>query len=480
MKREFLLPALGENISTAKVVSVLVKPGDRVKIDQPVLEIETDKASLEVPADANGLVKEVLVKEGGTAQVGAPILIIEAEEGAGSGAGAKAAPAPAAITRAATPLPKRTAAAAPSAAPAAPALPSTPPQAAPALGAVSATASSIEPEFDTPLGNPIGAELVMPSASSAGTTSSSAAATASPSVRRFAREIGVDIAKVAGTGPGGRITQEDIKTYAKRMAAQRQAAGGAGAPPPPQIIGETPADFARHGEIESIPLSNVRRIIAERLAYSWATIPHVHQHDSADITELEAMRRAHNERVRPGMPKLTVTAVILKTLAALLKKYPKFNASLSQNGAELIYKKYINIGVAADTDRGLLVPVLRGVDQKSILDIALEVEGLSARAREGKIAPDEMKGGTFTVTNLGGIGGTSFNPIINPPEVAILAVARASLAPTVLADGTIAPRLILPLCLAYDHRVIDGADGARFLRELAVMLSSPAELIWNL
>ena len=293
---------------------------------------------------------------------------------------------------------------------------------------------------------------------------------AAPSVRRLAREIGIDIAQVQGSGPGGRISGDDVKAFSRQLHTESEApAAPAGSPPVPS---PSLPDFSQWGETERQPMSKVRRITAERLSYSWSTIPHVTQFDRADITDLEGWRKQYGKKAEAAGGKLTPTAIILKVAAAALKIFPQFNASVDMAAGEVIYKKYCHIGVAVDTDRGLLVPVVRDVDQKNIIELAVELTQIAQRARERKLAPEDMQGGCFTISNLGGIGGTGFAPIINPPEVAILGVARGAHEP-VFADGEFTPRMMLPLSLSYDHRLIDGADGARFLRWLAQALENP-------
>ncbi len=435
MTVEFKLPELGENITKASVVRVLVKPGDTIAKDQPVLEIETDKAVLEVPSTVAGKVVKVHVKEGGEATVGAPVLTVDGSAGAADAV-----------------------------APAQPAKPEQPP-------APQAEARTPEPKAEPPLRT-----AGMIAGKDAGGTAAprrqpDMPVPASPSVRRLAREIGVDITLITGTGPGGRISEEDVKAFARARGS------GAVAPGAPIPAPEPLPDFSHWGPVEKQPTSKLRRIVAQRMSYAWAAVPHVHQHDQADITELEAMRKRYNggEGAKLGV-KLTAVAFIIKAVATLLKKYPQVNSSLSADGQQLILKRYYHIGVAVDTDRGLLVPVLRDADQKSVVQLSRELDELARRTRESKITPDELRGGTFTISNLGGIGGTSFNPIVNYPEVAILGVARAS-ETMVVRNGQPAVRLVLPLCLGYDHRVIDGADGARFLSELAQMISSPYEML---
>jgi pyruvate dehydrogenase E2 component (dihydrolipoamide acetyltransferase) len=293
---------------------------------------------------------------------------------------------------------------------------------------------------------------------------------AAPSTRRLAREIGVDIYEVKGSGPGGRISEDDVKAHAKVVlaaASAAQAPARAGHFVPPQL-----PDFSKWGKIERVSMRSVRRKTAEHLAESWNTIPHVTQHDRADITELEQLRARFAPKAEQAGGKMTVTAIALKVCAAALKVFPQFNATIDMEREEIIYKQYINIGVAADTDRGLLVPVIRDVDKKNIVELAVELSQLSQKAREKKITVADMEGGTFTITNLGGIGGTAFTPIVNHPEVAILGLSRSRMEPEWI-DGKFEPRLILPLSLSYDHRLIDGADAARFLRWVAEAFEQP-------
>ncbi|MGA8865753.1 MAG: 2-oxo acid dehydrogenase subunit E2, partial [Candidatus Sulfotelmatobacter sp.] len=294
---------------------------------------------------------------------------------------------------------------------------------------------------------------------------------AAPHVRRLAREIGVDIYDVTGTGPGGRISEDDVKARAKALviaaAAAIQAPVRAG-----HFAEPTLPDFAKWGKVERVSIRGVRRKTAEHLAESWNTIPHVTQHDRADITELEQLRARFGPRAQEAGGKMTVTAIALKVCAAALKVFPQFNASIDMGKEEIVYKQYIHIGVASDTDRGLLVPVIRDVDKKNIVELAVELSQLSKKAREKKLTPGEIEGGTFTITNLGGIGGTAFTPIVNHPEVAILGLSRSRMEPEWI-NGKFEPRLILPLSLSYDHRLIDGADAARFLRWVAEAFEQP-------
>jgi pyruvate dehydrogenase E2 component (dihydrolipoamide acetyltransferase) len=292
-------------------------------------------------------------------------------------------------------------------------------------------------------------------------------APAAPSVRRLAREIGVEINEVKGTGSGGRISEADVKAHAKKKLQEPSVTFLAGQFPVTPL-----PDFSRWGEIERREMTSVRRKTAEHMAEAWATAPQVTQYDQADITDLEHLRQKYASKVEKAGGKLTVTAILLKIVASALRTFPQFNASIDTAKNEIIYKKYVHVGVAVDTDRGLLVPVIRDVDQKNILQLSLELSQLAEKARSKKISLDNLQGGTFTITNLGGIGGTMFSPIVNTPEVAILGVSRSNLQP-IYYNGTLVPRLLLPLSLAYDHRLIDGADGARFLRWVADALQNP-------
>jgi pyruvate dehydrogenase E2 component (dihydrolipoyllysine-residue acetyltransferase) len=444
---EFTLPELGENISEGDLVRLMIAPGAKVSEGQPVMELETDKAVVEVPSSVSGVVKDVKVKEGEKIKVGQVIFTLEG--GASTQAettrsrnapvehvsgqhGARLAFQ--AAIRAEGKTEEQ-------------ALPPDQPQPA-------------APIFSMPvqLGKVAGTEHRLP-------------IPAAPHVRRFAREVGVDIYEVKGSGPGGRISEDDVKAYAKALLSA--AATAAQAPPraghfaQPQL-----PDFAKWGKVERVSMRGIRRKTAEHLAEAWNTIPHVTQHDRADITELEQLRARFAPKAEEAGGKMTVTAIALKVCAAALKVFPQFNASIDIEKEEIVYKQYINIGVAADTDRGLLVPVIRDVEKKNIVELAVELSQLSKKARDKKITPEEMQGGTFTITNLGGIGGVGFTPIVNHPEVAILGLSRSRMEPEWI-NGKFEPRLILPLSLSYDHRLIDGADAARFLRWIAEAFEQP-------
>jgi len=417
--REVFVPDIGD-FKNVDVIEVLVKPGDEVQPEQSLITVESDKATMEIPSPAAGVVKELRIKTGDKVSQGSPILILEETENA------PAAPAKPAPVLAAVPAP-------------------TP--AAPAVGRTESMSNTSAPASGT-----------LPHAS--------------PSVRKFARELGVDLIRVKGSGPKGRITQADVQEFVKgvmRGAPALAAVVARGAlvldlPEWPQV------DFAKFGPVETKPLSRIRKLSGGFLHRNWVSIPHVTQHDEADITELEAFRKENAQVAEKGGFKLTMLAFLVKASVNALKEFPEFNASLDKTGENLIVKKYYHIGVAVDTPDGLLVPVIRDADRKGVFDLAKELAEISRAAREKKLKPDSMRGGTFSISSLGGIGGTAFTPIINAPEVAILGVARSQMRP-VYKDGAFVPRLMLPLSLAYDHRVIDGAAGARFTTYLASVLS---------
>jgi len=450
---DFNLPELGENIAAGDVLRILVKPGDTLAKDQPVLELETDKATIEVPSSLAGQVKEIKVKPGDKVKVGQAILSVE--DGIGASAAAPKA--------AATPAPAEAVAVATSPAPAKlpkAAAPPPPPEPAPRQDKV----------VDISRGARAVAEPVA--------SSEFPPAPAAPSVRRMARELGVDINQVPGTEADGRISVEDVKAHAKRLLAGASRGVGGAAP----VTSVELPDFSRWGEIERQPMRAVRRKTAEHLSAAWATIPHVTQCDLADITALEDLRKKYTKPVEAAGGNLTVTAIAAKVVAAALRVFPQFNASIDFGADEIILKKYVNIGIAVDTDRGLLVPVIRDADRKNIVQLSVELSQLSEKARTRKISLEEMQGGCFSISNLGGIGGTYFTPIVNAPEVAILGISRARMEPVYFKDGApgqspvhgaFVPRLMLPLSLSYDHRVIDGADGIRFLRWVVQALEEP-------
>ncbi len=443
---EFRLQELGENISQGDLVRLMIAPGAKVSEGQPVMELETDKAVVEVPSSVSGVVHEVKVKEGEKIRVGQVIFTLQ---GAASSP-AEARPQSRPVEHVSGQHGARLAFQA-------------------AIRAEGKTEEQALPP-DQPRPQPAAFSMPVQLGKVAGTEPRDPVP-AAPSTRRLAREIGVDIFAVKGTGPGGRISEDDVKAHAKALVAA--VATAAQAPPRAgHFIEPKLPDFTKWGKIERVSMRGVRRKTAEHLAESWNTIPHVTQHDRADITELEQLRARFAPKAEQAGGKMTVTAIALKVCAAALKVFPQFNATIDMEKEEIIYKQYIHIGVAADTDRGLLVPVIRDVDKKNIVELAVELSQLSQKARDKKITVADMEGGTFTITNLGGIGGTAFTPIVNHPEVAILGLSRSRMEPEWI-GGKFEPRLILPLSLSYDHRLIDGADAARFLRWVAEAFEQP-------
>jgi pyruvate dehydrogenase E2 component (dihydrolipoamide acetyltransferase) len=426
---EFRVPELGENVPGGDVTRVLVKVGETIAREQAVLELETDKATIEVPSSVSGRILQISVSEGDKVTVGALILTVEDEE-------AKAnAPADAPVD-------------------------STHEIDGPARIAAqpggNVVAMPVRNEAPSP------AKISTRQAPPAGPS-----APASPSVRRLARELGVSIDHVQGSGGGGRISEEDVKEFARQLVASAGTGGGAS----PRAASPLP-DFERWGEIDRQPMSNIRRTTSERLGHAWNVVPHVTQCDKADITAMESLRKKYREQVRDAGGNLTVTAMLVKVMATAVKQFPQFNASLDTEAQEIVYKKYVNVGVAVDTERGLLVPVVRNADQKNITEIAVEVHQAAERARDRKLTLEDMSGGGITISNLGGLGGTYFTPIVNWPEVAILGVSRGIIEP-VWRDEAFEPRQLLPLSLSYDHRVVDGADAVRFLRWVVEAIEQP-------
>ena len=431
--------------------------GDTVKMEQPVIELETDKATIEVPSSVAGVVKEIKVKKGDKVQVGAVIFTVDDGAAAGNGATgngagkAAAAPAPAKVAEE----------------PAQDAKPEPKPE--PKVEAKPEPQKVVSMPPRQPAEAPP-APAPLPASSA---PSSAAPAAASPGVRRLAREIGVDINAVVGSGPAGRISQEDVKEHARRILS---SVGSAGAPAAGGAMATRASrpmpDFAKWGEVQREAWSNIRRVTSEHLSYSWNTVPHVTQFDKADVTALEELRKKYKDQVVKAGGNLTVTSMLVKILATAIQKFPQFNASIDPERGEIVYKKYVNIGVAADTDRGLLVPVIKDAGRKNITQISVELQELAAKARDRKLTVEEMSGGSMSLSNLGGIGGTYFTPIINWPEVAILGVSRGATEP-VWKDGQFVPRQTLPLSLSYDHRLIDGADAIRFLRWVVEAIEQP-------
>ena len=446
------IPDIGD-FKDIPVIEVLVKPGDAIKKEDPLVTLESDKATMEVPSPAGGTVKELKVKVGDKVSEGSVVLLLDAADGAGSPTGA----AQAATAQAPSPQP---AAATPAAkAPPAPAAPATAP---------AARAPVERQETPAPGARP------SPPAVAAVDERAFSTAHASPIVRRFARELGVDLGNVHGSGPRGRILKEDVQAFVKReIAAPRaQAASGVGL----NLLAWPQVDFAKFGAVETVALSRIKKISGANLARNWVMIPHVTQHDEADITELEEFRKSQADAAKSQGVRITLLAFLMKACVAALKAFPQFNASLSADGESLILKNYFHIGVAVDTPDGLVVPVVREVDAKGVMQLAKELAEISARARDKKLAPGDMQGGSFSISSLGGIGGTAFTPIINAPEVAILGVSRSVLRPQ-YHNGALAARLMLPMSLSYDHRVIDGAQGARFTAFLAAVLGDIRRLV---
>ena len=466
---EFILPNLGDGVAQGDVLKVLVKIGDAVAVDQPVLELETDKATIEVPSSVAGKVKEVRVKAGDKVKPGQAVLIVENGATASASGASSASSAPDASASGAAPAPETQKAPEAREAPEAPEAPA---QAAPEA-----------PEAPAPAGRPRAAVVDIaagrqPATPAPAAQSIQTAAPAAPSVRRLAREIGVDVSQVPGTGPGGRLTQDDVKEFAKRVMHSIGSGGqAAAASARPALPGSGPAlpDFAKWGEVERKAMSGIRRKTSEHLSHAWNAIPHVTQFDKADITTLEVMRKRYRAEVEKAGGNLTVTAVATKVIATALKVFPQFNASVDAAAESIVYKKYINVGIAVDTENGLLVPVIRNADQKNLTQLSIEIHQLAEKAKARKLALDEMSGGSMSISNLGGIGGTAFTPIINWPEVAILGISRGVNEPWW--NGTaFEPRQMLPLSLSYDHRLIDGADAIRFLRWVVEALENPFTL----
>ena len=437
---EVKVPDIGD-FKEVEIIELMVKPGDTVKVDQSLITVESDKASMEIPSSHAGVVKELKVKVGDKVAKGSLVLVVETTGGAAPAVAPAAAPEPAAQAAAA---PAAAVAAAPVAAPAA----------APATAAAPAVNGKL--------------------------------AHASPSIRKFARELGVELALVGGSGPKGRITQEDVQNFVKGVMSGAVASPGAASAPVAKggsgvgldLLPWPSLDFAKFGATELLPLSRIKKISGPNLHRNWVMIPHVTQFDEADVTDLEAFRvdtNAANAKNKDAA-KLTMLAFVIKASVAALKKFPAFNASLDAKGENLILKQYYNIGFAADTPNGLVVPVIKGADQKSVSQIAREMTELSLQAREGKLKPADMQGASFTISSLGGIGGTHFTPIVNAPEVAILGLSKASIKP--VWDGkAFQPRLMMGTSLSYDHRVVDGAMGARFSVYLGEVLADMRKIL---
>ena len=468
---EVRVPDMG-NFKDVAVIDVLVKPGESIEPEAPLVTLETEKATMDVPSTASGIIEKIHVAKGGTVSTGDLIATVRASDAPPAAAApeakgevpVKAVPAVAPPAHAAAPAPTVAPASPPAVEASAPAT-----QSAGAKPAAAAPASAA--------GTPIKPSLDLPPINEPGFSR----AHAGPSVRKFARELGVDLIRVKGSGFKDRITHDDVKGFVKTSlappataspaAARAPANGGGGGLP---VI--PAADFSQFGPVETKPLSRIQKISGPRLHASWVNIPHVTQFDEADITDLEATRNKLKEQASQAGIKLTPLAFIIRACVKALQQFPQFNASLDPTGANLVLKKYFHVGFAADTPNGLVVPVVHDANRKDIYKTARELAELSEKARAGKLSPNDMQGGCFTISSLGGIGGTAFTPIINAPEVAILGVSRSAMKP-VYRDGAFVPRLILPLSLSYDHRVIDGATAARFTTYLAESLANVAGLI---
>jgi pyruvate dehydrogenase E2 component (dihydrolipoamide acetyltransferase) len=458
MAHQITLPNLGENIESGDVLSILVSEGDTVSKDQDLIELETDKATMPVPSPSAGKITKILVSEGDTIKVGAAFMEIDSA-GAAAAAAAKAPAAPAAKP-------------APAAAPPAP-KPAKPVAEAPAPVKLAPKPQPPAPKKATapaPSRAAVAAPAVAENGEDEVAGDGHAAAAAGPAVRRLARQLGVDLRHVRPSGDGGRITAEDVQAFVRETNEQVAATTSRGVTPP-----GTP-DSDDHGGVRIEKMSRMRQTIARNMVASYTTIPQLTNFDEVDITELEHMREESKEDYAVRGIKLTTMSFLIKAVASALKRHPIVNASVDMEENQIIYKEYVNIGVAVDTERGLVVPVLRNVDRKTISQIAAELDRLAAMARSGELSLDDMRGGTFTISNLGAVGGTYSTPIINPPEVAILLAGRSRYMPQIV-DDEIEPRLMLPLSISYDHRAVDGAAAARFLNDVKNYLSAPGRLL---
>jgi pyruvate dehydrogenase E2 component (dihydrolipoamide acetyltransferase) len=427
---DILLPEVGENITSGTVIGISVNVGDTITKDQDLLEFETDKASLPVPSPVEGVVKEILINEGDEIEIGSVIMKVDVATTV----------APQAQATPATPKEKPT---------------------QKTIQTPKAQPSIPKPQ---PVAQPINRSLANENIPAQIDVS------ASPSVRRLAREIGIIVSQVPGSGPGGRVSKDDVKLFAKSIIL----GGGTQAKPTVAMEPRPLPTFEKFGDVKREKMNNIRKKTAEHLTFCWQTIPHVTQFDKADITDIEKLRKKNSTETR----KLTVTSFLLKIMAQALKEFPQFNASIDMESKEIILKSYINLGVAVDTERGLMVPVLKDADKQNVFEITDNLNVLAEKARTKKIALDDIQGGGMTLTNLGGIGGTSFTPIVNWPEVAILGVSRARFEPVFNKESKeFAPRFMMPLSLSYDHRIIDGADGARFLKYVVEAIENPANLL---
>jgi pyruvate dehydrogenase E2 component (dihydrolipoamide acetyltransferase) len=430
---DFRLPEVSEGVTKVDVASVAVKVGDTITSGAVVCEVETDKAVAEITCPHAGTITAVHVKPGVSIPIGELLLTINATSSASAPAAKSSAPVPAAPTAVA---------------------PAAPTQAAAPAAKVAATSAT--------------------TATVTGSKSDGPPAAAGPATRRLARKLGVNLKLVKGSAAGGRVTIEDVEAFVRERMAQPAATSAAGVPGFGVVQAQPLPDFSKFGPVEKVAMSKIFRVSAANLSNAWVTIPHVTQHDLADITELESARKRY-VKANPNSPKITMTAIMIKAVVGALKAYPNFNSSVDMVTGELVLKQYYHIGVAVDTPNGLVVPVIRNCDQKNVLQVAAELTDIAGRARDRKLKTEEMQGGSFTITNLGGIGGTAFTPIVNYPEVAILGMSRG-INQLVLEEGQVAERLMLPLSLSYDHRAVNGADAARFIVKLSGSLTNFFEL----
>ncbi len=431
-EQEIVLPDIGD-FDAVEIVEILVSVGERIEAEQSLLILESDKASIDIPSPRAGVIKSLKVKAGDRISQGSPLLVLEVEH-AGSAAPAAAPPATE------------------------PTQPEAPPQ---VESAPTPRAPGESEQRKAP---------ILPRPEDMARIAQGRTPHASPAVRRFARELGVELAQAKGSGRKGRILKEDVQSFVKHKLAATTTGGELALPRMPEV------DFSKFGAVEAVPLSRIKRISGSHLHRAWLTVPHVTQFDQADITELEQFRKSQREAAQAAGVKLTMLAFVLKAVAYALAEMPILKASLSADGEQLIHKHYCHLGVAVDTPNGLVVPVVRDVDRKGVFDLARELMSLSAKARDGKLLPADLQGGVFSISSLGGIGGTAFTPIVNAPEVAILGLSRAEFKP--VWDGQqFVPRLLLPLSLSYDHRVVDGADGVRFTTRLARLLADVRQLL---
>ena len=439
--KEVLVPDIGD-FDEVDVIEVLVKPGDQINKEDSMITLESDKATMEIPSPWDGVVKELKVKVGDKVAQNSPILTMETMD---------RAPSPEAGEEK---------------------------QSTPVEFEVREASEQIEPTAGIVADRPLPeapartAPPVVPTSAITVRGSASAKAHASPSVRHFARELGVDLGLVKGSGTKGRILKEDVQGFVKGTLSGATATGSGGI----SLLAAPPVDFTKFGEIETRPLTKIKKLTAQHVYHSWMTVPQVTQFDEVDISELEAFRKSQSGEAAKKNIKLTLLSFFLKAAAVALQEFPEFNSSLASGGGELIIKKYFHIGIAVDTPDGLVVPVIRDVDQKGLFDLAEELQTVSAKAREKKLTPSDLQGGCFTISSLGGIGGTAFTPIVNAPEVAILGISRSTTKP-VFQNGKFQPRTMLPFSVSYDHRVIDGAAAARFTKFLSTVLSDIRQLL---